>query len=197
MFIYNPKQKKGYKSDALVQTIDIAPTLLSLAGAPIPEAFQGKDLSGFINGNTKEVRDYVYTENLWSTKFGNPRCEAVQTKEWKYIRYYQNNNISAAKSVEYSKEYKVSQRIMLYEVHPSQFAVYRNFIEGPLEGEKPVYEELYHLTKDPNELHNLINEPKHTSILNELKAAWKVEIKNARGTGKPKVRIYTNIKSPV
>ena len=197
MFIYNPKQKKGYKSDALVQTIDIAPTMLSIAGAPIPASFQGKDLSGFMNGNTTEVRKYVYTENLWSTIFGNPRCEAVQTKEWKYIRYYENNNFSAAKAVEYSKEYNVSQRIMLYEIHPSQFSQYRNYAEGPLQGEKPVYEELYHLSKDPNELHNVIENAENKSILDELKVAWKVEIKNARGTGEPKVRIYTNNKSKV
>lgn len=197
MFMYNPTKKKGYKSDALVQTIDVAPTVLSLAGAEIPNTMQGKDLSNFIKGKQPKVRDYLYTENLWSTKFGNPRCEAVQTKEWKYIRYYKNNNISALKAVEYSKEYNVSQRVMLYEVHPSQFAVYRNFVEAPLQGEKPVYEELYHLSEDPNEVHNLISKPEHKAILEKLKAAWKLEIKNARGTGKPKVSIYTNQKSKI
>lgn len=86
---------------------------------------------------------------------------------------------------------------MLYEVHPNQFAVYRNFVEAPLKGEKPVYEELYHPVKDPHEISNLINEPAHKTILDELKAAWKVEVRNARGEGMPKVISYSNIKSPI
>jgi arylsulfatase A-like enzyme len=72
MLIYNPMQKTGFRSDALVQTIDIAPTILSLAGVDIPEAIQGKDIAAFAKGHQPKVRDYLYTENLWSTIFGNP-----------------------------------------------------------------------------------------------------------------------------
>ncbi|NIJ45910.1 arylsulfatase A-like enzyme [Wenyingzhuangia heitensis] len=197
LFIYNPMQRKGITSDALVQTIDIAPTILSLGGVKISSAMQGKDLSGFVNDKPFKVRDYLYTENLWSTTFGNPRCESVQTKEWKYIRYYQNNNVSAIEKAKLARQFNISQRIMLYEVHPSQFAVYRSFVEGPIYGEKPVYEELYHLTEDPNETQNLIDNAEYKNVLKELKSAWKIEIKNARGTEKPKVDIYTNMNSNV
>lgn len=197
MIIYNPMQEAGIKSDALVQTIDIAPTMLSLAGAEIPAGMQGHDLSPFIQGHQPNVRDYLYTENLWSTIFGNPRCEAVQTKEWKYIRYYKNDNISARYRVKLAKEYHIHQRVFLYEVHEQQFAVYRQFVEGPLNGEPPVYEELYHLAEDPQEMHNLMNEPGHEAVINELKAAWQVEIKKARGTGNPKVDIYSNLDSGI
>ncbi|WP_066631083.1 sulfatase-like hydrolase/transferase [Labilibacter marinus] len=197
MFMYHPKMKKGYKSDAQVQTIDIAPTMLSLAGAEIPKAIQGKDISAFIKDGKTKVRDYLYTENLWSTTFGNPRCEAVQTKEWKYIRYYKNNNISATEKVNLAKEYGISQRVMLYEVHPQQFAVYRNYIENPINGELPVYEELYHLAEDPHEVHNLVKKAEHKAILEELRAAWKSEITKARGEGKPKVVIHSNMKSKI
>ncbi|WP_111708235.1 sulfatase-like hydrolase/transferase [Lutibacter citreus] len=197
MFIYNPKQKKGFRSNALVQTIDVAPTILSLGGVEIPKSIQGKDISSFVQGKQPKVRNYLFTENLWSTTFGNPRCEAVQTKEWKYIRYYKNNNISAQEKIKLAKEYKIPLRVMLYEVHPSQLAVYRNFVEGPINGEKPVYEELYDLKKDPNEVYNLISKPEHKAILKELREAWKVEIKKARGEGKPKVLSYTNVKSKI
>ena len=139
----------------------------------------------------------MYTENLWSTLFGNPRCESVQTKEWKYIRYYKNENLSAVDNVKLAKEFNIPLRVMLYEVHEKQFAVYRSFVEGPLNGEEPVYEELYHLAEDANEVHNLIDAPGHQAILDELRAAWKVEVKNARGTGKPKVCVYSNLKSGI
>jgi len=197
MFIYHPKLKKGYKSDALVQTIDIAPTILSLGGLDQSEAMQGKDISGFIENKNTPVRKYLFTENLWSTTFGNPRCESVQTKEWKYIRYYKNNNISAQAKIKLAKQYGIHLREMLYEVHPSQFAVYRSFIEGPLQGESPVYEELYNLKNDPNECDNLINNTSYQAIADELRNAWKDEITKARGKGNPKIDIYTNIKSKI
>ncbi|WP_075601850.1 sulfatase-like hydrolase/transferase [Saccharicrinis aurantiacus] len=197
MFIYHPKLKKGYKSDALVQTIDIAPTILSLGGLDKSEAMQGKDISGFIENKNTSVRKYLFTENLWSTTFGNPRCESVQTKEWKYIRYYKNNNISAQAKIKLAKQYGIHLREMLYEVHPSQFAVYRSFIEGPIQGESPVYEELYNLKNDPSECDNLINNTSYQAIADELRNAWKDEITKARGKGNPKIDIYTNIKSKI
>ena len=187
-----PKKAKGIKSDALVQTIDIAPTMLAMGGIPAPKLFQGKDISNLIKGGNEPVRDYVYSENLWSTHFGNPRCEAVQDKEWKYIRYYKNNNFSATKEIKYAKELGMNVNEMLYKMHDPEIAIYRDYIEAPINGEAAVYEELYHLKKDPNELKNLVKDKKYASILASLQKQWKIEIKNARGEGKAEVLRYTN-----
>ncbi|MDO6803732.1 sulfatase-like hydrolase/transferase [Wenyingzhuangia sp. 1_MG-2023] len=193
----NAKRKtRGIKSDALVQTIDIAPTMLALAGIDIPKEMQGKDISNLIKGGNKEVRDYTYTENLWSTHFGNPKCEAVQDKEWKYIRYYKNTTRSASQEIKTAKAMGIPVNKMLYAVHDPDIAYYRHLVESSLQGEQPVYEELYNLKKDPNELHNLINNREHSAVLTRLKAAWKTEIKNARGTEKPAVFRYTNDSHP-
>ncbi|WP_298502535.1 sulfatase-like hydrolase/transferase [uncultured Maribacter sp.] len=192
--VYNPKLKKkkrGVKNDALVQSIDVAPTILSLAGVPIPEAMQGKDVSKIISGEKIAVRDYVYTENLWSTQFGNPRCEAVQNKEWKYIRYYKNNTFPASKKIKTAKDLGIKEKNMLYAVHDSDIAIYRNYIESPLQGEEPVYEELYNLKNDPSELHNVISKKEHNAILEQLRKEWKNQITIARGTENPKVYRYT------
>lgn len=195
IIIFNPntpKKNRGKKSDALVQTIDIAPTMLEMAGIKKPSSFQGKDISNLANGGKKEVRDYVFTENLWSTHFGNPRCESVQNKEWKYIRYYKNNNFSATKEIKYAKELGIPVNEMLYNMHDPGIAVYRDYIDAPLNNEEPVYEELYHLKKDPAELHNLVNNQEHAEVLNTLRAQWKIEITQARGTRKAEVFRYTN-----
>ena len=195
IIIFNPnlpKKYRGRKSDELVQTIDIAPTMLKMAGINKPDSFQGQDISNLAFGDKKEVRDYVYTENLWSTHFGNPRCEAVQNKEWKYIRYYKNNNVSALKEIKYAKELGIPVNEMLYSMHDPAIAVYRGYIDAPLNGEQPVYEELYHLKNDPAELHNLANNQKYTEILNTLRNQCKIEITEARGTGKAEVYRYTN-----
>lgn len=190
------KKAKGIKSDALVQSIDIAATMLAMANVEIPESVQGKDISNLIKGEKEEVRDYVFTENLWSTHFGNPRCEAVQNKEWKYIRYYKNNNFSATKEVETAKLLGIPVNKMLYAVHDPMIAVYRDYIESPIQGEQPVYEELYNLKNDPAELHNLASNKATKEILENLRKVWKTEIIAARGTGNPKVLRYTNDSHP-
>lgn len=194
MIIYNPmtpKKARGRVVDELVQSIDITATMLKYAGIPIPKSYQGKDLSGIVDGKQKSVRQYLYTENLWSTKFGNPRCEAVQDKDWKYIRYYKNDNPSAREQVKVAKELGVDVNKMLYSVHDPDIALYRSFIEGPLNGEKPVYEELYHLKDDPIEMVNLVHDERYQSVLDNLRKQWAVMIKKARGTGKPRVLRYT------
>ena len=199
MIVLDPRLKKkqrGFKSDALVQSIDVAATMVAMAGIEKPASFQGKDISALIRGEKAEVREYVYTENLWSTHFGNPRCESVQDKEWKYIRYYKNNNFSATKEIETAKMMGIPVSKMLYAVHDPAIAVYRSYIDAPVEGEKPVYEELYNLKNDPAELHNLASKEEHKTILENLRKVWKVEITNARGTGKPKVLRYTNDSHP-
>ena len=142
------------------------------------------------------MRDYVFTENLCSTHFGNPRCEAVQNKEWKYIRYYKNNNFSATKEVETAKLLGIPVNKMLYAVHDPMIAVYRDYIESPIQGEQPVYEELYNLKNDPAELHNLASNKATKEILENLRKVWKTEIIAARGTGNPKVLRYTNDSHP-
>ncbi|MEX0288281.1 MAG: sulfatase-like hydrolase/transferase [Flavobacteriaceae bacterium] len=182
---------RGKRNDALVQSIDIAPTILKRAGIPLPSSFQGKDLSGIITGSKKEVRNYVYTENLWSTPFGNPRCEAIQDKDWKYIRYYRNSNVPALSMIEVAQQMGLKPGQMLYGIHDQGMAVYSEYIEAPLKGEPAVYEELYHLAEDPSEQHNLAGQEAHEQKLQELRVVWQRQIKEARGSGFAKVNRYT------
>ncbi|UXP31996.1 sulfatase-like hydrolase/transferase [Reichenbachiella agarivorans] len=194
IIIFDPRVKgrnRGKELDHLAQSIDIAPTMLSMAGIEQPETFQGVDLSPVLRGDQVVVRDYLYTENLWSTHFGNPRCEAVQTKEWKYIRYYANHNLPASRKVQTAKELDMNINDMLYAVHDTDVAQYRQYVEAPIKGEEPVYEELYHIGQDPMETTNLISTKQYSSQLEMLKEAWTNEIKKARGEGNPSVYRYT------
>lgn len=192
--IYDPRTQKKYrgiKSDALVQSIDIAPTLLDMAGIEIPASYQGKSLVNLVNGGKDEFREYLFTENLWSTQFGNPRCEAVQNKKWKYIRYYKNNTFSASKKIAAAKAIGIPVNQMLYKVHDLDIAIYRDYVESPISGEKPVYEELYKLDEDPFETTNLIDREEYATILDGLRIKWKEELLNARGNQNPRVLRYT------
>lgn len=72
----------------------------------------------------------------------------------------------------------------------ADIAIYRSFVESPLEGKKPVFEELFNLKNDPAETPHLIDKDKFPSQLTRLKKAWKTAIKEARGTASPKVIRY-------
>jgi len=56
--------KAGTKVDALVELIDLAPTLLEAAGIPVSSAMQGCSLNSLLTGQTKDHRESVYTEFL-------------------------------------------------------------------------------------------------------------------------------------
>lgn len=54
----------GRVSNALVELVDLAPTICDAAGIPIYEGMQGKSLWGLLTGNTQldEHRESVYSE---------------------------------------------------------------------------------------------------------------------------------------
>ena len=192
LIVYDPRtDAEPRKSDTLVQSIDIAPTILSLAGAEIPNTMQGEDISPLLTGKASLKREYAFSENLWSTHFGNPRCEAIQNEEWKYIRYYKNNNMSASRKKIIAKQLNIKQNTMLYGVHDNDIATYRHYAESSLEGEPAVYEELYRLSDDPNETTNLIQNKDVKQQLDIMRKDWRKQLAFARGTGAPQVYRYT------
>ena len=129
-----------------------------------------------IKGNNESIRDYLFTENLWSTHFGNPRCESVQNKQWKYIRYYKNENIYSKNVKVIAKDHNINLTKLLYGNQDPQIAV---------------YEELYHLKTDPKEKNNLKNNLDYNKELKIMRLAWREKINYARGEGKAKILRYT------
>jgi N-acetylglucosamine-6-sulfatase len=74
-----------------VLNIDIAPTLLALAGIKIPAEMQGQDLLPvFEGGQLEEPRESLLFE-FWSETDlpgQSPWWKAVRTDRWKYVHYY-------------------------------------------------------------------------------------------------------------
>lgn len=65
------------RNNALVQSINIAPTMLSMTGIAAPKSMQGKDFPGILSNKEASVSDDLFSENLWSTPFGNPRYDQL------------------------------------------------------------------------------------------------------------------------
>jgi arylsulfatase len=73
IFIYPDKFKQNLQSEALVELVDIVPTLLELAGLPVPDRIQGKSLLPILTGqeSADHHRDFVRCE-FYDALYPNP-----------------------------------------------------------------------------------------------------------------------------
>jgi arylsulfatase A-like enzyme len=84
-----PRDRRGVTLDALVSHLDLPPTLLELAGVPVPAAMQGRSLLPLLRGEAPAWREELFTEHLWDHP-RLPRTEGLRTERWKYIRYLEH-----------------------------------------------------------------------------------------------------------
>lgn len=84
------KYKAGLKSDALVEMIDLAPTLLEAAGVPVPSGVQGRSLTPVLTGNATEHRDSIYSEHFDSSFLYDPppMAACVRNRSHKLSYYH-------------------------------------------------------------------------------------------------------------
>ena len=96
LIIRDPRQSAGGRCRRVEQmalNIDLAPTMLDFAGAPIPERMQGKSLAPIVGGSGQTLRDHWYYEHFYEHQ-GNIRpTEGVRTRKWKYIRFPKENPV--------------------------------------------------------------------------------------------------------
>ncbi|HEV2862848.1 MAG TPA: sulfatase [Pyrinomonadaceae bacterium] len=78
----------GTTVDALALNVDVAPTLLALAGAEPLEAVHGRSLLPLLRGRAEGWRESFLAEYfLEKVAPRAPSWQAVRTARWKYIRY--------------------------------------------------------------------------------------------------------------
>jgi N-acetylglucosamine-6-sulfatase len=87
---FPPLVKPGSEITSLVQTIDLAPTFLELAGVPAGPQLHGRSLVPLLKGEQVKLRDAILIEHFSDKVF--PRMHqmgylAVRTENWKYIHY--------------------------------------------------------------------------------------------------------------
>lgn len=80
--------KPGSRIDQLVLNIDIAPTLLELGGAPIPQAVEGRSILPLFKQEKVDWRKSIFGEYYFEKGFPRtPTWKAIRTAEWKLIHY--------------------------------------------------------------------------------------------------------------
>lgn len=120
-----PKAKQGRVCEAMTLNIDMAPTMVDMAGVPVPDTMQGRSIAPLLRNTRAKWRGEWFYEHLYEHGGQIVPCIGVRTTRWKYIRYYRQD---------------------------------------------PVYESLYDLQGDPEEIRDLARDPRFAEKLAELRA---------------------------
>ncbi|MEO1051888.1 MAG: sulfatase-like hydrolase/transferase [Bacteroidota bacterium] len=164
-------QAMGTKSDRLVSFIDLAPTLLSIAGTKVPEYMQGR---AFLGQEIRESSPYSYAvrgrmderiDLSRSITDGNYRY----TRNYMPHRHYGQYLTTSWKAPAMRSWEEAYKNGTLNEVQSAFFKA------------KP-YEELYDLKEDPHNVVNLADQASYLSIKKEFSLAldqWQIEQKDA------------------
>ena len=166
------KIKPGVRSSSLVSTVDLAPTILRLAGLEPGPTIQGKDVSPIFRDPSAKVREFIFGERNWHD-FAS-RGRAARSERFKYIK---NEDFptrltppsDAVRSPSFVAMRRLRDEGKLPPVQSACFTIPR-----------PV-EELYDLDADPHELTNLAADPKSGEILDQMRQAledWTRETKD-------------------
>lgn len=88
--VYAPGLFKGGQTvTKMIQNVDIAPTVLELAGLKQADNMVGKSFTQLLRGDTTGWRDRIFYEYFWEYDFPmTPTVFGVRTDKYKYIRYH-------------------------------------------------------------------------------------------------------------
>ena len=144
----------GHVIDALVSHVDIYPTLLELAGAPVPDGIHGVSMLPLARREVPEIRTELFAELTYHAAYDPQR--AIRTARHKLIRHFGDRLEPVLPNVDDS---------------PS-----KALLVGAGWGSEPRPRvELYDLVLDPGEMRNLAGRPACAGLeaqLDERLQAW-------------------------
>lgn len=158
----------GSVDEELVSTVDLGPTVLSLAGVEVPWHMQGQ---AFLGPQAAPQREYVYAaRDRYDESYDMIR--AVRDKRFKYIRHY-HPELPYLLWIPYRNRHPILEE--MWRLHMA------DELEGPQKlmfQERPV-EELYDTSRDPYEIENLAGDPAYEPELQRMREAlddWIAEV---------------------
>ena len=153
-------QGAGTQREELVSFVDLAPTILSFAGADVPDQMPGRDL---FSPEESAERDFVYAALDRHDEVPD-RMRAVRDDRWKYIRNYE-------------PEQPFFRPHRFRDVLPTMAELWRMEESNQLTPVQAQYfdaprpsEELYDTLTDPEEVFNLADSPEHRAELLRMRA---------------------------
>lgn len=161
----------GSRSGALVQWIDILPTLIEVGGGDPPADIDGRSFAAVLRGESDTHRTAIYTTHSGDRDFNVYPMRAVRTADWKYIRNL-HPEFQFASHINRGAERAGRRYWFSWEragrSHPAAQAIVDRYRQRPAE-------ELYYVKNDRHEQHNLAQDPSQASRLagmRELLDIW-------------------------
>jgi len=147
----------------MVSAVDIAPTLLELAGLEVPNTMAGRSFVPFLKQQPQDDRDYVvgyYYRNLRQTKM-YPEF-TIHMRDWVYIYNPWADGTTEVHNSDYTGSPSLLAMWKAAETSPSikkrtDFHKYR------------IIEELYDIRRDPHSYINLANDPEFSERLASMR----------------------------
>lgn len=144
----------GKVIDGMVSHIDVFPTLCEYLGIEKPAWLEGKSMMPLVRGEAEEINEEIFSEVTYHAAYEPKR--AVRTKRWKYIRRFEERNRPVLCNCDAS---------------PSKDL----WLEHDWKTRAVAKEQLYDLVYDPNETHNLSDDPDYSERKKEMRGrlqAW-------------------------
>lgn len=156
---YPQGRKAGTTNDDFVTGIDVPGILLGLAGLPVPEWMEGRDLLD----PDVERREYVVTVRD-RCDMAIERMRAVRDRRFKYIR----NFLPAIPYMQWNP-YKEREYATWNLIKELQSKGRLNPVQARFAAAHKPMEELYDLANDPDEINNLALDPAHAETLAQMR----------------------------
>jgi arylsulfatase len=158
-FILTGRGVQSAQTNSLFSAVDIAPTVLDMAGVNKDQRIQGKSFLGILNGRERSTRDFVFAEHNWHVFQSYERM--VRYGDWVYIRngFPERQNLSgeSAKNFPAGKELWAAYEKGLLNDHQKDV-----FLKP-----RPA-EELYNVSEDPFQFANVATARSNKKMLSYL-----------------------------
>jgi len=176
--VYHQKtiNKPGIQTSSLISSIDIAPSILELAGIEVPPGYQGISFLPILENPDADIRNLVFSEHNWHDYEAHERM--ARTNDYLYI-LNSRPNLSNCGSADSKRS-------------ASQAALDKRRDEGSLTfAQTDIYitprprEELYDVRNDSLQILNLASTPKYNKVLiamREMLEEWQKKTNDSTPT---------------
>ncbi len=165
------KIKPMTMNNDLISSIDFGPTVLSVAGVPVPGHMQGKP---FLGNHKAKPRDYVFSaRDRFDESYDMIR--SVRDNRYRYCRNYYPN-APYVLWVPYRNKSNIMQELLRLYAEDKLTGPQKNWFTSP----RPA-EELYDCIADPYQVNNLAEDPAYESVLDRMRDVldeWRIESKD-------------------
>ena len=158
--------------DRLLMSIDLAPAMLRIAGAKIPEKMQGRD---FLASRSGASRKYVFgaRDRCDETVF---RFRTVRDARYRYIRNFTPDRPFLQANEYMEKSYPAWNLLKELNAGGRLTEAQKKLCAPTMPAE-----ELYDLDNDPHEINNLADSPAHSRTLRRMRGAldeWMIQTRD-------------------